>query len=111
MSRTLLHDWECSIERNKNNTEELLRIAEDIYNTAYTRGKASAEVFISAGDFNVYEEGYKQGRKDFERPQGKWAKIGEVGIAYTCNKCNELNIRPTNFCPYCGAAMQKGGAE
>ena len=43
MSRTLLHDWENSIEKNKNNTEELLKIAEDIYNTAYARGKASEE--------------------------------------------------------------------
>lgn len=43
MSRSLLHDWEGSIERNKNNTEELLNIAEDIYNTAYTRGKASTK--------------------------------------------------------------------
>lgn len=43
MSKSLLHDWESSIEKNKNNTEELLKIAEDIYNTAYARGKASTE--------------------------------------------------------------------
>ena len=54
MSRTLLHDWEYSIEKNKNNTEELLKIAEDIYNTAYVRGKASEE-----------------------RPQGKWIPVSE----------------------------------
>jgi len=51
MSITLLHDWESSIEKNKNNTEELLKIAEDIYNTAYARGKASTE--RPQGEFNL----------------------------------------------------------
>lgn len=46
-----------------------------------------------------------------DRPQGNWAKIGKIGIAFTCDKCGDVNIKPTNFCPYCGAAMQKGGAE
>lgn len=56
MSRTLLHDWEGSIERNKNNTEELLKIAEDIYNTAYTRGKASTE--RPQGEWKRHDYGY-----------------------------------------------------
>ena len=36
MSRSLLHDWEPSIE---NLSVEMSKIAEDIYNTAYARGK------------------------------------------------------------------------
>lgn len=36
MSRSLLHDWEPSIE---NLSAEMNKIAEDIYNTAYARGK------------------------------------------------------------------------
>lgn len=36
MSRSLLHDWEPSIE---NLSVEMNKIAEDIYNTAYARGK------------------------------------------------------------------------
>ena len=41
MSRSLLHDWECAIERccRENLYSEMLDIAEDIYNTAYERGK------------------------------------------------------------------------
>lgn len=46
-----------------------------------------------------------------DRPQGNWVKISEIGIAFTCDKCNEVSIRPSNFCPYCGADMQKGGKE
>lgn len=46
-----------------------------------------------------------------ERPQGEWIKIGDIGLAYTCNKCGEVNVIPTNFCPNCGADMMKGGAE
>ena len=40
MSRSLLHDWECAIERiSGNSANEMLDIAQDIYNTGYVRGK------------------------------------------------------------------------
>ena len=100
---SLLHNWECSIERNTNNTEELLKIAEDIYNTAYARGKASEE-----------------------RPKGKWIKdcdscdcshCYDSGARFTrkdcsgkCSNCSELKCCTDNFCPNCGADM-RGGAE
>ena len=45
------------------------------------------------------------------RQQGEWKMIGNIGLAYTCDKCGEPNVLPTNFCPNCGAQMQKGGAE
>ena len=41
MSRSLLHDWEPSIE---NLSVEMSKIAEDIYNTAYARGKNHSDV-------------------------------------------------------------------
>lgn len=41
MSRSLLHDWEQSIE---NLSIEMRKIAEDIYNTAYARGKNHSDV-------------------------------------------------------------------
>lgn len=44
------------------------------------------------------------------KQQGEWVKIGEIGLAYTCNKCGEVNVIPTKFCPNCGLPMKKGGA-
>lgn len=45
MSRSLLHDWEHDIERccRENLPCEMTEIAEDIYNTAYVRGKNSVD--------------------------------------------------------------------
>lgn len=89
MSRSLLHVWEGSIEKDKNNTEELLKIAEDIYNTAYARGKASTE-----------------------RPQGEWIKwnfktFGAMGDwEYKCSNCEKVYDGEYNFCPNCGADMR-----
>ena len=82
MSRTLLHDWECSIEKNKNNTEELLRIAEDIYNTAYARGKASEE-----------------------RTQGEWLVRNDY--RNDCSLCGCGMLGKWTFCPNCGARMKQ----
>lgn len=41
-----------------------------------------------------------------EPKQGEWIKIGEIGLAYTCNRCGEVTVVPTNFCPHCGADMR-----
>ena len=41
MSRILLHDWEPSL---KNLSVEISKITEDIYNTAYARGKKYSDV-------------------------------------------------------------------
>ena len=89
MSKSLLHDWESSIEKNKNNTEELLKIAEDIYNTAYARGKASIDL-----------------------PQGEWINpdISLSGeFLANCSICGEsimASAQHHNFCPNCGADMR-----
>ena len=45
MSRSLLHDWEPSIE---NLSAEMNKIAEDIYNTAYARGKNHPDEVLDA---------------------------------------------------------------
>lgn len=45
MSRNLLHDWEPSIE---NLSAEINKIAEDIYNTAYARGKNHPDEVLDA---------------------------------------------------------------
>ena len=42
MSRSELHNWECAIEALcGDNTDKVLAIAQDIYNTAFVRGKNS----------------------------------------------------------------------
>lgn len=40
MSKSELHNWECAIEKlSGGNADKMLAIAQDIYNTAYVRGK------------------------------------------------------------------------
>lgn len=40
MSRSELHNWECAIERlSGDNADKMIVIAQDIYNTAFVRGK------------------------------------------------------------------------
>lgn len=40
MSRSELHNWECAIEKlSGDNADKMLAIAQDIYNTAFVRGK------------------------------------------------------------------------
>ena len=45
-----------------------------------------------------------------ERPHGKWVNIS--GYASECSICKTREIFPTyNFCPNCGAQMDKEGEE
>ena len=57
-----------------------------------------------------------------ERPQGEWLeKHSDYGVYYQCSICHKMppnyecdykeGAIKTNFCPNCGADMQKGGAE
>ena len=57
-----------------------------------------------------YEAGLAQGKS--ERPQGEWIRTGLYGqTCLECNKCGkaDFDIKYDNFCPKCGAKMQKGG--
>ena len=56
----------------------------------------------------------------YERPHGEWKETGyetgALGITYRqtqCSNCGWEHALPVwwNFCPNCGAEMQKGGAE
>lgn len=58
--------------------------------------------------------------EEAERPQGEWKETGyetgALGITYRqtqCSNCGWEHALPMwwNFCPNCGAKMQKGGAE
>ena len=69
------------------------------------------EVYITAKDYNLYMEGYKQGRKDFERPQGEWIDYSNEGYV-ECPFCGsatncEDNKDELHYCWNCGANMQK----
>lgn len=66
------------------------------------------EVYMTGKDYNLYLEGYKQGRKDFGRPQGKW--INKHFEHADCSLCGRTNDYHGDFCKYCGADM-RGGAE
>ena len=44
MSKSELHNWECAIEElSGDNADKMLAIAQDIYNTAFVRGKNQSE--------------------------------------------------------------------
>lgn len=48
MSRSELHDWECIIENlSGDNADKMLAIAQDIYNTAFVRGKNYMSFFVT----------------------------------------------------------------
>lgn len=70
------------------------------------------------GNISSYQEGYTDGfddaKKKYERPQGEWLKAqGEwvtdtaYKICFKCSECKSHFEFPFNFCPYCGASMQK----
>ena len=49
-----------------------------------------------------------------ERPQGEWKQRfnkSKTGCTYICDKCGFETVILTNFCSFCGANMQKGGAD
>lgn len=62
---------------------------------------------------NGYKQGYADAKAEFERPQGKWIfRNGVTCIGYyKCSNCGEVERAEKNFCPNCGAKMQKGGGE
>ena len=44
-----------------------------------------------------------------ERPKGEWIfhKDYNESCRYGCNQCGNLNNIPSNFCPNCGAKMER----
>lgn len=73
-----------------------------------------------AYDRNQYDKGFADARKQYERPQGKWI-VDEDNVFLNSKKCSNCNEGAewldggsqflSNYCPNCGARMQKGGAE
>lgn len=86
----------------------------------------TGEIYMTAEDYNLFLEGYKQGKKDFARPKGEWIAREDMDYLdenkvvhkhFMCNKCGFIHdfidghTTQYNFCPNCGADMRKGGAE
>ena len=80
-------------------TVELDRLNHEIYVEGYDRGYETAKYLYTL--------------PPDEKPQGKWIFHNDYheNCRYGCNQCGNLNNIPHNFCPNCGANMQKGGAE
>ena len=85
------------------------------------------EVYMTAKDYNLYLEGYKQGRKDFEKPQAENALLKDIAhslaiIADNSTK-NGNTQEPNNkmlhwvhseahkvMCPKCGCRVSINAA-
>ena len=67
------------------------------------------EVYMNSKDYNLYLEGYKQGKKDFERSKAKWIEKEDTpaSVSYYCSNCEMEGIPVTPFCPWCGAEMHE----
>ena len=56
-----------------------------------------------------FSAGFEEGKKDNERPQGKWIDPNNVGANNWCSVCGEFILHYNgicNFCPNCGADMR-----
>lgn len=78
----------------------------------------TGEIYITGEDYNLYMEGYKAGKKDFEPKPGEWinhrndyghniADCSECGKTMQWHDEDEDGI--PRYCWYCGAKM--GGAN
>lgn len=60
----------------------------------------------------AYQSGYEEGRKDSERPQGKWIwdsdfiAFGNPYGAYRCSYCDGHSSDKYPYCFWCGADMR-----
>ena len=66
----------------------------------------------------VYQKGYEEARKKYERPHGEWTVLMTKGTARTpiAWKCSICGKKPayalaTAFCPNCGADMREKEEE
>ena len=134
MSRSSLHDWEYGIERccKENLYFEMLDIAEDIYDTAYERGKNNKEsMWIPCSERLPSKDGdaylvtdycplinhirtriaYCYANKDgfwSNTPKG-YEVIAWMPLPMPYREGREDYELATNYCPNCGMKMDKDG--
>ncbi|MBR3125030.1 MAG: hypothetical protein IKF42_06320 [Mogibacterium sp.] len=128
MSRSELHNWECAIERlSGDNADKMLAIAQDIYNTAFVRGKnymsleqQPCEDYISIKTvldaIDIYADNLREYISEdlpFVTPQpkiGEWIYTGDY-ITEGMLKCSECGFEHDVserflYCPKCGIKME-----
>lgn len=108
---------EQAINELKNYHREDGTVPEEI--TLAIQALETGEIYITGEDYNLYMEGYKAGKRDFEPKQGEWIFLGDnpnrdnpnQSHSWSCNKCGRGVTEQENFCPNCGLKMKKGGKE
>lgn len=122
MSRSELHDWECAIEKlSSDNADKMLAIAQDIYNTAFVRGKndISEDCISRQAAIDALHRGEGCGnicRRAIERfPSTESAELKAIREqALICSTellklvamISKQTNNNTNFCPNCGCEME-----
>jgi len=79
----------------------------------------TGEVYMTGVDYNLYIEGYKDGKRDFSPKSGEWINHRNdyghnIADCSECGKTMQWHDEDKDgiprYCWYCGAKM-KGGAE
>lgn len=119
----------CKEEKGDLISREALKEVINYYNHMYVNPKLAVDDVLKLIDTAPTVEAYTEEEvqeireevaKEFiansKRPKGDWNYIGNAVINHSikiceCNQCMKRTYGEPNFCPNCGADMQKGGAE
>ena len=73
----------------------------------------TGEIYITGEDYNLYMEGYKAGKKDFEPEQGEWIIIDDCEqFIAKCSVCGRIeDSRMVKDYPFCHCGAKMGGKE
>lgn len=87
----------------------IIDIPDEVYNDINSLAKFPTYISPILRDIikngNVFSE-------EPERPQGEWIRTSLYGqTCYECYNCHLHYDLKTNYCPNCGAKMQKGGTK
>ncbi len=66
----------------------------------------TGEVYMTGEDYNLYIEGYKAGKNDFEPKLGEWIDVNGDGSLWKCSVCKEQSCCRGAYCPDCGSKMR-----
>ena len=131
LKKAIMNDLGLGDEENGSDAEYMSGL-QDCYNLIDNAPTVEPEVYMNGKDYNIYLEGYKQGKKDFERPQGEivikckdckyqvkeWRedkRMKDKGYwVYGCEHFGEImgyGGFGGNDNEFCSDAERKGGAE